>query len=94
MSELTLQQFTDAMLARGYQEVLVREWAPGHETPEHTHPFDVDARVVQGEFWLTVDGRTRHLRANDSFQLQRDVPHAERYGPLGAIFWAARRNPV
>ena len=93
MSQPTLEQFTASMLGRGYDEVLVREWGPDHIAPEHDHPFDTDALVVRGEFWLTVGDATRHLRAGDSFQLGRGIRHAERYGADGATFWAARRNP-
>ena len=93
MTHQSLYQFTATMTARGYDEVLVREWGPDHVAPEHEHPFDTDALVVQGEFWLTVGDTTRHLRAGDTFQLTRGVRHAEKYGPQGATFWAARRNP-
>jgi len=82
---------TDAQ-TRGFDDVLVREWAPGLVTGTHEHPFDVDARVVRGEFWLAVDGQTRHLQAGDAFTLARGLPHAEQYGPEGATFWVARRN--
>jgi quercetin dioxygenase-like cupin family protein len=52
----------------------------------------VKALVLRGELWLTVDGDTRHLRPGDRFALDRDVPHAERYGAEGAAYWVARRN--
>jgi quercetin dioxygenase-like cupin family protein len=52
----------------------------------------VDALVTQGEFWLSCEGHTRHLKPGDTFQLARGVPHDERYGPQGAVFWAARRH--
>jgi hypothetical protein len=42
--------------------------------------------------WLTVGEDTRHLLAGDTFTLDREVPHAERYGTEGATFWVARRN--
>lgn len=93
MNRQTLEQFTATMIARGYDEVLVREWGPDHVAPDHEHPFDTDALVVSGEFWLTVGETTRHLRAGDTFQLNRGIRHAERYGSEGATFWAARRNP-
>jgi hypothetical protein len=41
---------------------------------------------------LTVGDNTRHIRAGDDFELDRDVPHAERYGDEGATSWIARRN--
>lgn len=89
----SFEQFSAKMLGSGYHEVLVREWEPHHCTPEHDHPFDTDALVVRGEFWLTSGGSTRHIRAGERFQLGRSIAHAERYGPQGATFWAARRNP-
>jgi len=42
--------------------------------------------------WLTVGNDTRDLRPGDEFRLERDVPHAERYGSEGATYWVARRN--
>ena len=50
------------------------------------------ALVVQGEMWLTVGNDVRHLLPGDTFALDRDQLHAERYGPEGATYWAARRN--
>ena len=72
--------------------MLVREWAPSFVSDEHTHPFDTEALVVEGEFWLTCDGKTTHLTAGDTFTLGRNKPHAEKYGPEGSVFWAARKN--
>jgi quercetin dioxygenase-like cupin family protein len=42
--------------------------------------------------WLTVGAETRHLRPGDVFELERDAPHAERYGVDGATYWVARRH--
>ena len=90
--EPTLETFTAQALDEGFDEILVREWAPGLELDTHSHAFAVSARVVRGEFWLTVDGGTRHIPAGQGFRLARDVPHAERYGPQGATVWVARAN--
>jgi quercetin dioxygenase-like cupin family protein len=88
----TYEQFEAASRAEGFDEVLVRDWAPGQVVDTHTHPFAVKALVVSGEFWLTEGDRVRHVRAGDGFELARGVPHAERYGEQGATFWAARRH--
>jgi len=90
--EPTLETFTAQAMDEGFDEILVREWAPGLELDTHSHAFTVSARVVRGEVWLTVDGGTRHIPAGQSFRLARDVPHAERYGPQGATVWVARAN--
>jgi mannose-6-phosphate isomerase-like protein (cupin superfamily) len=79
--------------ARGFDEVLERHWAPGTVLDTHTHAFGVDAIVTQGEMWLVCGERTQHLLPGDRFTLDADVPHAERYGPEGATYWVARRNP-
>ena len=92
MSDLTFPQFEAQARAQGFDEVLQRDWAPNTVIATHTHAFGVSARVTQGEVWLTVGEQTRHLQAGDVFTLDPGVPHAERYGPQGAIFWVARRN--
>ena len=88
----TFESFSAEHRAAGADEVLERRWKPNQVMDTHTHPFAVQALVVQGEFWLTVGERVRHFKAGDHFELDADVPHAERYGAEGAIFWVARRN--
>lgn len=92
MNATTFDSFRSQALSEGFDEVLEREWAPLTELATHTHPFSVKARVSRGEMWLTVGDTTQHLLAGDAFELARDVPHAERYGPQGAAYWVARRN--
>ena len=76
---------------RGFDTVLTREWAPDTVLDTHTHPFSVWAQVVRGELWLSWGGRTQHLKADDQFELDAEVPHAERYGSEGAAYWVARK---
>ena len=92
MGETTFKAFEDAARARGFDAVLERRWPPNTVLATHTHDFAVEARVVQGEMWLTVGERTQHLRAGDRFELDSQVPHAERYGAEGATYWVARRH--
>jgi quercetin dioxygenase-like cupin family protein len=88
----SFEAFEASARGQGFDEVIVREWAPGQVLEDHRHPFEVKAWVVRGEVTLTEDGRTRVLHAGDSFELERDAPHKERYGPEGATFWVARRH--
>ena len=92
MSSVDFDVFASDARAAGFDEVLERQWAPGTVLETHTHPFAVKALVVQGEMWLTVGATTRHLRPGDAFELDREAPHAERYGSDGATYWVARRN--
>jgi quercetin dioxygenase-like cupin family protein len=93
MNAKTFEAFEAEARAAGFDEALVREWAPDTMLDTHTHPFDADAVVTRGEMWLTCEGSTRHLLPGDTFALAREVPHAERYGPQGATYWVARRSP-
>ena len=92
MADLSFEEFSARAKKAGFDEVIVREWAPDAVTQAHSHPFDVDAIVARGEFWLTCGDQTRHIASGDTFDLARDVPHAERYGPEGATIWVARRK--
>lgn len=89
---LQFSDFEATARDQGFDEVAVRTWPAGKALEDHGHPFAVRALVVQGEMWLTARGATRRLRPGETFELDRDEPHAERYGDQGATYWAARRN--
>lgn len=86
------EAFEAEALADGFDEVLVREWAPGQVVDTHTHPFALRVVVVRGGLSLSVDGLTRTVGAGERFELPLEAPHAEAYGPEGATFWVARRR--
>lgn len=92
MTQLTLEAFTAQSMDEGFDEIIVREWDAHLKLETHTHPFDVSAHVVRGEYWLTVGEKVQHLKAGDDFRLARNIPHAELYGPKGATVWVARAN--
>jgi AraC-like ligand binding domain len=88
----TFEEFQTQALAAGATEVLSRDWPANAVVEEHSHPFEVvNALVVRGQLWLTVDGQTTLLQDGDRFALAKAHPHAERYGPEGATYWVARR---
>jgi quercetin dioxygenase-like cupin family protein len=88
---MTFESFEADARAQGFPEVVERTWEPGAVADDHAHPFAFTALLVRGEMWLTVGDETRHLLPGDTFALDRDVPHAERYGSEGATYWVARR---
>lgn len=88
----TLRDFEASARAEGFDEVTERHWDARVVLDTHTHPFAVKALLVRGEMWLTVGEQTRHLRPGDTFELDREVPHAEQYGVDGATYWVARRH--
>lgn len=92
METISFEQFAQQARAAGFDEVLSRAWAADTVLQTHTHPFAVQALVVQGEMWLTVGGETRHLVPGELFELEHGAPHSERYGAEGATYWVARLN--
>jgi mannose-6-phosphate isomerase-like protein (cupin superfamily) len=92
MNTSSFEAFRLQSLIEGFDEALEREWAPLTLLDMHTHPFAAKAVVVRGEMWLTVGDLTRQLRPGDTFELEAEVPHAERYGAEGAAYWVARRK--
>jgi quercetin dioxygenase-like cupin family protein len=92
MAQPTFESFKRDAQAQGFDEVVERSWPPSTVLATHTHPFAVKGVVVQGEMWLTVADDVRHLRPGDTFAIDREVEHAERYGEQGATYWVARRH--
>ncbi|MCW5652928.1 AraC family transcriptional regulator [Hydrogenophaga sp.] len=90
-STTSFEAFRLQALMEGYDEALERDWAPLTLVDMHSHPFDAKAIVTRGEMWLTVGDLTRQLRPGDTFEIERNVLHAERYGTQGATYWVARR---
>jgi AraC-like ligand binding domain len=91
MNTPDFQTFEGDAKAEGFDEVAERAWPADSELAPHRHDFSVRALVVRGEMWLSRAGTTRHLRPGDTFTLELAEEHAERYGPEGATYWAARR---
>jgi hypothetical protein len=94
VDQATFEAFEANARAEGFDEVVERRWAARTVLERHTHAFALKARVVQGEMWLIVGDDVRHLFPGDTFVLDHEVAHAERYGDVGATYWVARRTRV
>jgi hypothetical protein len=88
----SFDDFTREARARGFDEIVEREWAPGTVLEAHTHPFTVWAQGVRDESWLTCGSQSKHLERDDPSDLDAHVPHGERYGVEGAAYGVARRQ--
>ncbi len=58
----------------------VAHWSfdAGTVLPEHSHPHEQVALVVEGTLALTVNGVTRNLNAGDAAIIPGNVPHEAR----------------
>ena len=86
------EAFEARLRAEGYDEIFTKTIEPDVVNDEHSHPFDVSVLVLDGQLTLECRGETRVYRTGDRFELARDVPHVERYGPQGYAFLAGRRH--
>jgi quercetin dioxygenase-like cupin family protein len=64
---------------------------PDRRVPEHAHPFDVRALVLNGEITLTVEGIDSTYRVGDIFVMPAGHRHAETVGPEGVEYVVGRR---
>ena len=88
--QLRFDDFKQEKLQQGYREVLERHWEPNTANEFHHHDYTADAIVIEGEFWLTVEGKTQHLSPGDSFHVPVGIRHKAKYGSEGCVFWVAR----
>ena len=51
---------------------------PGAALPEHSHPHEQIANVLEGQFELTVDGESRILEPGQAAVIPSDVSHSGR----------------
>jgi quercetin dioxygenase-like cupin family protein len=88
---MDLQQFRERLHADGY-EVLEREMPPAKFVDTHSHPFDVQAIVTEGEITLTCEGATKTYVPGDLFTMAAGMNHTEQYGPSGVKYVLGRRH--
>jgi quercetin dioxygenase-like cupin family protein len=67
MKSTSFEVFEREARADSFDEVMQRDWQPDTVLPEHTHPFDAYALLVQGDMWLSCGANTRHFTPGGTF---------------------------
>ena len=84
MGFLDLKDIEEREIVPGYRAKFVHSedmtlayWDvdPGAELPEHSHPHEQVANVLEGKFKLTVDGEARVLEPGMIAVIPGGVPH-------------------
>ena len=88
------RDFADLLRAEGFSEPMPRSLPAGQSAPEHSHEFDAKGLILSGAFTLTVDGVATTYRPGDVFSMPAVRRHAEKVGPEGVDYLAARRQPT
>ena len=58
--------------------VLWNRWQPGASAPEHTHPHEQVAVVLEGALIFTVNGEECVVGTGEFIHIPSNTPHAER----------------
>lgn len=85
--------FEARLRAAGYDEILTKTLEPGVVIPDHTHPYDVLALVLDGEATIDCGQGPRRYLPGDVLEVPADLRHSEQYGPQGYTFLLGRRHP-
>lgn len=85
-------EFEAELRRDGYDEVVDARLSPDHKPGDHSHPYDVRALILEGEFTIAVEGQARTYRPGDIFALDAKRRHSEWTGPNGVSYLAGRRH--
>jgi len=85
------RQTFEAELKRDGYDVMTNTTPGAKVNPEHSHPFDIRAMVMQGALTMTCEGRTDTYRSGQIFTMPRGQLHYESYGDEGAVVLLGRK---
>lgn len=83
--------FITMLTAEAFQNIVTVEREPNGAMDLHTHPFEAKALILEGELHIQVGEIEQFYKAGDVFHLNAEVPHAERYGPVGVKYLVGRK---
>lgn len=87
MPYVKLDEFEPREIIPGYQGIFLHSdnmtlayWTitAGSEMPEHSHPHEQVANILEGEFELVLDGDRKVLRPGMVAMIPSQVPHGGR----------------
>ena len=90
--QLVGSQFSEK--ANGTTNVQLAQMAANTVNPDHSHDFDAQVLVLDGEITIQRDGKAQTFRAGDSCEVPAGTVHAEQIGPQGVRYLAGRRQPA
>lgn len=85
------QAFISQLELEGFKEITTVTREPDAFLDSHTHPFEAKALILSGEIRIQAQGSDVLYREGDVFHLASEMPHAERYGPLGVSYLVGRK---
>jgi quercetin dioxygenase-like cupin family protein len=86
------RQTFETELKRDGFDVITNTTTGAKINPEHSHPFDVRAMVLQGALTLTREGKSQTYNPGEVFAMPRGCLHYESYGKEGAVVLLGRKH--
>lgn len=90
---MDLESFTLSLVRMGLPAPILVERDAG-EMGEHSHPFEVNAFILDGDITLTLGRVSTQYFPGDTFHLLPDVQHSESYGARGVRYLVSRKDPA
>ncbi|MBU3723916.1 MAG: cupin [Burkholderiaceae bacterium] len=86
------QEFLASIRQNGFADPveLIREANGFLDT--HEHPFEARVLVIDGQIEIGSKQSSRVYQAGETFHLEKNEPHWERYGPQGVRYLSARKD--
>jgi len=85
-------EFEAALRAQGFDEIIEKTALPNFEAQPHTHPFDVRILVLEGQMTVVKQGQPYVCNPGETFEMDAECEHFERYGPAGSTYVLGRRQ--
>jgi quercetin dioxygenase-like cupin family protein len=85
-------EFEAAIRSQGFDEVIEKTAVPGFEAKPHTHPFDVRILVLEGQMTVVKEGRPYVCNPGETFEMEANCEHFERFGAAGSTYLLGRRQ--
>ncbi|MEN9864284.1 MAG: hypothetical protein RLZZ601_2048 [Pseudomonadota bacterium] len=85
------EAFLEKLAKEGFPAPVLVEREVGGFLDLHSHPYEVQALVIEGQIDITIGGIKTAYLAGDVFHLPPNQTHTENYGAKGVKYLASRK---
>lgn len=86
--------FLEKLAKEGFPEPALVEHEVGGFLDLHSHPYEVQALILDGQIDIIIGGIKSTFLAGDVFHLLPNQIHTENYGAKGVKYLASRKSLV
>jgi quercetin dioxygenase-like cupin family protein len=81
---MTEDDFRELLASQSCDDIRENSYSAGHSTELHTHEFDAQLLVLEGEFILELEDGKHTFKAGETCQVLSGTVHAEHTGEVSA----------